>query len=90
MIGDFLHLLAMLMLVLKILANKNVIGIVLLTQRSFLQNSINISCRLCGQIYRLNFCMEKLLSVHDEGCFHRVNCIHNVFNETKKTFQSKL
>ncbi len=26
MIGDFLHLLAMLMLVLKILANKNVIG----------------------------------------------------------------
>lgn len=27
MIGDFLHLLAMLMLVLKILANKNVIGI---------------------------------------------------------------
>jgi hypothetical protein len=29
MIGDFLHLLAMLMLVLKILANKNVIGILL-------------------------------------------------------------
>ena len=29
MIGDFLHLLAMLMLVLKILANKNVIGIFL-------------------------------------------------------------
>lgn len=26
MIGDFLHLLAMLMLILKILANKNVIG----------------------------------------------------------------
>ncbi len=34
MIGDFLHLLAMLMLVLKILANKNVIGTSPLTQAS--------------------------------------------------------
>lgn len=90
MIGDFLHLLAMLMLVLKILANKNVIGNVLLTWRSFLQNAINIPCCLRGQIYRLNFRMEKFLSVHDENCFHRINSIHNVPYETKKTFQFKL
>jgi hypothetical protein len=30
LIGDFLHLLAVIMLVLKILANKNVIGIILI------------------------------------------------------------
>ena len=33
-IGDFLHLIAVLMLLLKIIANKNVIGTLMLTQDS--------------------------------------------------------
>ena len=35
MIGDFLHLLAMLMLVLKILANKNVIGKIIINLKVY-------------------------------------------------------
>jgi hypothetical protein len=35
LIGDFLHLLAVIMLVLKILANKNVIGIILILLKAY-------------------------------------------------------
>ena len=40
MIGDFLHLIALMMLLLKILANKNVIGLSYKTQQMFLVVSL--------------------------------------------------
>lgn len=50
MMGDFLHLLAMLMLVLKILANKNVMGTNFNNHRPFIQNAIIIPSRVRGPL----------------------------------------
>ena len=90
MIGDFLHLLAMLMLVLKILANKNVIGTFLHNPRPLLQNAIIIFSSLPGEVHRPHFRLEKFLSLPHENCFHRSHCIYYVFDEAQKTLQSKL
>jgi hypothetical protein len=51
LIGDFLHLLAVIMLVLKILANKNVIGMILIYQRAIIQNTIVIFSGIFNEVF---------------------------------------
>lgn len=81
LVGDFLHLIAVLMLLLKILANKNVIGIMWYIFRSIISNSITFPCGFFGSIYRSISRMEDSLRIRHEDCVYQFDSVYNLPDE---------
>ena len=90
LIGDFLHLMAVVMLILKIMANRNVVGIYSLICRSLLQNPINVSCCFPHPLYRSPYGLENTLSLPHENLFYRLHRLHYPPHEIQKTILSQL
>ena len=90
LIGDFLHLMAAVMLNLKIMANRNVFARHLLIYRSLLQNSINVSCRFSHSLYRPPDGLENPVPIPHENFFHCLYCLYNSLNEIQKAILSQL
>ena len=90
LIGDFLHLMAVVMLILKILANRNVVGMFLLIHRSLLQNTIDVSSRLPNPLHRFIFRVENPIPFPHESHVYRLNCLHYVSDAHKKTILLEL
>lgn len=81
LVGDFLHLIAVLMLLLKILANKNVIGTSPYIFRSLISNSITFSCCFSGEIHRSFSRMEDSICIRYEDCVYQLDRVYNLLDE---------
>ena len=90
MIGDFLHLVAVLMLVLKILANKNVIGMRINNDRTLIQNTITLLGSIFVPLHRHIYWLENAVLVSHESNFHWVDCVYYVPHEDEETIQLEL
>ena len=91
LIGDMLHLIACLILLLKIIATRNVIGIeLLINYRTVIQNSGNLCCRVFDSLRGYVFGMEIYLFVCHENCLHSNYHLYGLPDEISKTFQIKL
>ena len=90
LIGDMLHLLAMILLLRKIFSNRNVVGTFRSRFRLVVQNSRDLCCGFSHQIRGLIYGVENLLPLLHENLLHRSRHLHCVFDRYEQTLLPKL